>query len=247
MILRRLTEHVKEQNWFAVAIEFVIVVSGVFLGIQIGNFNSDQVARRDYVEARARYADEIRTNLAILDGVDIQIAGALKIVSTGFNALRSCEETPDNRAAVDAALGVMAGTIGIFMRDDALAELTENPRLLALQSSLERRSFNDARYLLRVFMREADFVETLPLAERMENNPLIAIGDPARRDVTYVGVDYWRAERRLLLAAPIDVACTDNALAKSFYYWERWQGVLPAISRNLRSALESNLAFLEDS
>jgi len=35
MILRRITEHVKSQNWFAVAVEFVIVVAGVFMGLQV--------------------------------------------------------------------------------------------------------------------------------------------------------------------------------------------------------------------
>ena len=30
MLLRRITEHVKTQNWTAVAIDFVIVVVGVF-------------------------------------------------------------------------------------------------------------------------------------------------------------------------------------------------------------------------
>ena len=29
MILRRITEHVKAQNWFAVGLDFVIVVIGV--------------------------------------------------------------------------------------------------------------------------------------------------------------------------------------------------------------------------
>lgn len=33
MILRRLTKHVKDQNWFAVALDFLIVVVGVFIGI----------------------------------------------------------------------------------------------------------------------------------------------------------------------------------------------------------------------
>lgn len=32
MILRRITEHVKTENWFAVGIDFVIVVIGVFVG-----------------------------------------------------------------------------------------------------------------------------------------------------------------------------------------------------------------------
>jgi hypothetical protein len=30
MILRRLTQHIKAQNWFAVALDFFIVVVGVF-------------------------------------------------------------------------------------------------------------------------------------------------------------------------------------------------------------------------
>lgn len=44
MILRRVTEHVKAQNWFAVGIDPFIVVVGVFIGIQVANWND---ARRD--------------------------------------------------------------------------------------------------------------------------------------------------------------------------------------------------------
>ena len=39
MILRRVMEHVKSQNWTAVAVDFLIVVVGVFIGIQLGNWN----------------------------------------------------------------------------------------------------------------------------------------------------------------------------------------------------------------
>ncbi len=35
MILRRLAEHVRAQNWFAVALDFLIVVVGVFVGLQV--------------------------------------------------------------------------------------------------------------------------------------------------------------------------------------------------------------------
>ncbi len=40
MILRRITEHVRTQNWFAVGIDFLIVIVGVFIGIQVANWNS---------------------------------------------------------------------------------------------------------------------------------------------------------------------------------------------------------------
>ncbi|MEM9014366.1 MAG: DUF6090 family protein [Pseudomonadota bacterium] len=45
MILRRITEHVRAQNWFAVVIDFCIVVIGVFIGIQVANWNEARVNR----------------------------------------------------------------------------------------------------------------------------------------------------------------------------------------------------------
>jgi hypothetical protein len=59
MILRRLTEHVKAQNWFAVFLDFVIVVVGVFIGIQVSNWNA---ARVDEGRARA-YLERINLDL----------------------------------------------------------------------------------------------------------------------------------------------------------------------------------------
>jgi hypothetical protein len=47
MILSRLTKAVREQNWFAVVLEFVIVVSGVLLAFQVSAW-SGQAAERAY-------------------------------------------------------------------------------------------------------------------------------------------------------------------------------------------------------
>ncbi|MEZ5461221.1 hypothetical protein [Dokdonella sp.] len=64
MILRRVMQHVKEQNWTAIGIELVIVVLGVFLGMQVSNWNDSRVEReRELVllgELRAELADSIR-------------------------------------------------------------------------------------------------------------------------------------------------------------------------------------------
>jgi hypothetical protein len=59
MIPRRIAEHVKDHNWFAVAIDFVIVVVGVFVGIQVSNWNAD---RLDRIKARA-YLERIGADL----------------------------------------------------------------------------------------------------------------------------------------------------------------------------------------
>jgi len=44
MILRRLSANLKAQNWTAIAIEFAIVVAGVFVGTWVANWNQERAA-----------------------------------------------------------------------------------------------------------------------------------------------------------------------------------------------------------
>jgi hypothetical protein len=62
MLLRRVMQHVRDQNWFAVGIDFVIVVVGVFIGIQVANWNE---ARRDR-QSEQEYLDRLRQELAVI-------------------------------------------------------------------------------------------------------------------------------------------------------------------------------------
>jgi len=64
MLLRRVTEHVRKQEWTAIAIDFVIVVAGVFVGIQAANWNevrADQSRARGYLE---RIHSDVEADLA---------------------------------------------------------------------------------------------------------------------------------------------------------------------------------------
>jgi len=45
MLLRRLMQHVNGQNWIAVGLDFVIVVVGVFIGLQVNNLNQARLER----------------------------------------------------------------------------------------------------------------------------------------------------------------------------------------------------------
>ena len=47
MIFRRIKAHVEKENWFAVFIDFAIVVVGVFIGLQVANWNDDRAVKRD--------------------------------------------------------------------------------------------------------------------------------------------------------------------------------------------------------
>ena len=46
MILRRVIEHIRKQEWTAILIDLVIVVVGVFIGIQVSNWNTERETNR---------------------------------------------------------------------------------------------------------------------------------------------------------------------------------------------------------
>ncbi len=60
MILRRLSQSLKEQNWTAIVIEFVLLVSGVFLGIQVSNWNADRELRKKSATFTERLTADLR-------------------------------------------------------------------------------------------------------------------------------------------------------------------------------------------
>jgi len=62
MLLRRVIEHVKHQNWTAVALDFVIVVMGVFIGIQVSNWNAARAESAREQQALAAILDDLRAD-----------------------------------------------------------------------------------------------------------------------------------------------------------------------------------------
>jgi hypothetical protein len=64
MILRRFSQALKDQNWTTIAIEFVLLVAGVFLGIQVANWNEQRQFRAQERELLGRLRIEIRQNIA---------------------------------------------------------------------------------------------------------------------------------------------------------------------------------------
>lgn len=67
MILRRLAQSLKEQNWTAISVEFVLLVLGVFLGIQAANWNEERQMDTRRSAALARLHAESEAAIAYLE------------------------------------------------------------------------------------------------------------------------------------------------------------------------------------
>ena len=60
MILRRFADSLKHQNWTAIAIEFVLLVLGVFLGIQVSNWNAEREMQQRAAVFTERLTQDLR-------------------------------------------------------------------------------------------------------------------------------------------------------------------------------------------
>ncbi len=67
MILRRVIAHFRKQEWTAIALDFLIVVVGVFIGIQVSNWNAEMADRRTETEYLRQLQGDLRNIQAEID------------------------------------------------------------------------------------------------------------------------------------------------------------------------------------
>lgn len=109
MILRRIGERLRRQDWVAVGIELALVVAGVFLGIQVANWNDDRKERGAERAYLARIAGDATADAAALEEIirvsetrmallnDILPKASGRPLPTGFDSARghiSIERVP---------------------------------------------------------------------------------------------------------------------------------------------------------
>ena len=237
MILRRVIDHFRRQEWTAIFLDFVIVVFGVFVGLQVNNWNEAQAYEKEYQLALERLDSEISQNLMMLDELDRQIAASLSAVEGAVRALASCEDAEANRSAVNRGVSELAGTYGLALWQTALTELTESPNLLAQQSPAFRQQLSDARFQFNLATDLAKEGENYPADGRYVELPILGFGPRETVSFNYLGMQFSKSRRSFILKSSVSEACKTEGLDKAFGAWERSQSNVPVFSRQVRREL----------
>lgn len=141
MIFRRLAQSLKEQNWTTIAIEFVLLVLGVFLGIQAANWNDARAL--DVLER-----DHLRNLKAEIEK-DIEVTHSRRAFYSGVNAAgeralafleadRPCTEDQCWRLLVDFFHATQWIDVGVTQTTYAEMRRIGLPRTRAVALVLER-------------------------------------------------------------------------------------------------------------
>ncbi|MEQ1820642.1 MAG: hypothetical protein ABL871_18725 [Terricaulis sp.] len=99
MILRRIISHFRKQEWTAIGIDFLIVVIGVFFGIQVANWNEARIERLQERGFLARLHEDFTQSIAgqarDIAFLDQQLADQTTIL----RSLDACAVAPDDANA----------------------------------------------------------------------------------------------------------------------------------------------------
>lgn len=215
MILRRLAQSLKEQNWTAICIEFVLLVVGVFLGIQVANWNTARIERALETTYLSRLADDVRSDIVEIDEINrvsTQRMSALdfllrnatgKALPTGFDSARGRIEivavppyAEDDPNTIGIALFILTTLDGnrlayeTMINNDGIGIIHDDTLVRAIQSyyaSVDKvLIFEDALEVSRVKLVDAQQRAGLSPVDAM---PAIEL------------TQFFAADKRLLAAA----------------------------------------------
>ena len=97
MILRSVTKHVKDQNWFAVFLDLLIVVIGVFIGIQVSNWN-EQIAGQKQAQVLLKRIHHDLNNDILSMQAELEYQGAVRnYAMTAVDALNGVNAVSDEQ------------------------------------------------------------------------------------------------------------------------------------------------------
>ena len=102
MIVHRIAEYAKAQNWGAVGIEFVIIVVGVFVGLQAQDWSTARAERSAEHAAIERLIVEYQLNLVLLD--------------------EDKEKSQETMAATERLMAMISPEPAAVIADEALAQ-----------------------------------------------------------------------------------------------------------------------------
>jgi hypothetical protein len=147
MLLHRVITHFRKQEWTAIGIDFVIVVVGVFIGIQVSNWNDQRLrseTARTYIE---RIREDLRANL---DDFDQRLAYFGQVRTNAMGALGALDRPKDmlgEQFLIDTyqASQMLARRLGRDTYDeilsvganDAIADVSVRNRLANFYRSIE--------------------------------------------------------------------------------------------------------------
>jgi hypothetical protein len=102
MFLRRIIEHLRTQNWTAVALDLGIVIVGVFIGTQVSNWNQQRIEEQKTAQLLLELRPALRSFADFFDSAKVYYATTRRYSETAFAGWRGDPRVTDEQFVIAA-------------------------------------------------------------------------------------------------------------------------------------------------
>lgn len=170
MLFRRLARHVTDQNWTAVGLDFAIVVIGVFIGIQVANWNDARTERATEQKMLGSLYQDIEQAQSFIDGLQDRRPKSIASMADAYEKLMAAEPTALSEDECNAIFvsGISAFRFPMLATLDRAQE-TKDQQLSAAISSYSQ-SVDQVELLLNSsFRNSVEMGQAFPNLIRLTN------------------------------------------------------------------------------
>lgn len=168
MILTRLAQAIRAQNWFSVLVEILVVVIGIFLGLQVDDWNEARKHRQEEAAYLVKIGDDLAAMQEQLIARVARGEEAARRMISALRAIETCDTSDVARADIAFAMEhyqvsppfrFLDATYGEMVATGALARLEDRDlkqQITYVYSGLG--GINDDRQNFRVSLPNVDLV-----------------------------------------------------------------------------------------
>ena len=201
MLLRRITQHLKEQNWFAVFLDFMIVVVGVFIGIQVANWNQSNLQREDtgliLQQLESDFSNILVATDRAIDRHKRNVSSAYRLI-TGIRTQKFVEESlhPDLIEVVEFNTPSLPSSTYTEIVASGRLKLIQNEDLAdALKQYHEYISLVNNHY--GVFIEQLDYAQNVLMRAQT-----ITVEEAAKSDFSAIATELVSVDKKMLIEDP---------------------------------------------
>jgi hypothetical protein len=144
MILRRLATSIRKQDWFTVGVETLIVVFGVFIGLQVNNWNADREARSGELRYLERLRDDVAGSIEQNEWRLSFMERQDRYSTLALERLETCTVPPEDRNAFANALYHVGKSLPPVLTRGVINELNATGNFQIIQNEKLRGEITKA-------------------------------------------------------------------------------------------------------
>lgn len=245
MIIRRLVQSIREQNWFSVVLEVAVVVVGIFIGLQVDDWNQQRIEQERDQRALALFVDELQLMVEEATFDKDFVNEYLEAILRGTEIALNCEASEADRAALVTAIGNTLNWRVPDIRPSGLAEIGNSGTLGRIGNVELMRAVGEINQFIKMFDDSMDLIGPQYGQAWEMLAPYLVIEHPIRIEKRPEGIERQPVPMYMTVL-PQDTLCNSqeflmglsllaNFYESSVWSFDTWHGSLVK-ARNLAMA-----------